>query len=41
VEITVLKEGQSDLTVTSGGVSKKLTVKAVRQQGSLRVDISQ
>jgi hypothetical protein len=41
VEITVLKEGQSDLTVTSGGVSKKLTVKAVGQDGSLRVDISQ
>jgi hypothetical protein len=41
VEITILKEGQSDLTVTSGRVSKKLTVKAVRQHGGLRVDISQ
>jgi hypothetical protein len=41
VELTVLKEGQTDLTVTLGGVSKKLTVKAVRQHGSLRVDISQ
>jgi hypothetical protein len=36
-----MQEGQSDLTVTSGGVSKKLTVKAVRQNGNLRVDISQ
>jgi hypothetical protein len=41
VEITVLKEGQSDLTVTSGGVSKKLNVKAVRQGESLRVNILQ
>jgi hypothetical protein len=41
VEITVLKEGQSDLTVTSGAVSKKLTVKTVRREGALRVDISQ
>jgi hypothetical protein len=41
VELTILKVGQSDLTVTSGGVSKKLTVKTVRRHGGLRVDISQ
>lgn len=41
VELTILKEGQSDLTVTAGGVSKKLSIKAVRLQGSLQVDISQ
>ena len=41
VEITVLQEGQTDLTVAYGKVSKKLTVKSVRQNGVLRVDISQ
>ncbi len=41
VEITVLQEGQTDLTVTHGKVSKKLTVKSTRQNGVLRVDISQ
>jgi hypothetical protein len=40
VEITVLKEGKSDLTVTSGGVSKKFNVKAVRKGESLQVNIS-
>ncbi len=41
VELTVLQEGQTDLTVTYAGASKKLSVKAVRQNGNLRVDISQ
>ena len=41
VEITVLQEGQTDLTVAHSKVSKKLTVKSVRQNGVLRVDISQ
>jgi hypothetical protein len=41
VEITVSEEGQSELTVTSGTVVKKLTVKAVRWRGGLRADISQ
>jgi hypothetical protein len=41
VEITVLQEGQTDLTVAYGKVSKKLTVKSTRQSGVLRVDITQ
>jgi hypothetical protein len=41
VEITVLQEGQTDLTVAYGKVSKKLTVKSTRQNGVLRVDITQ
>jgi hypothetical protein len=41
VQITVLKEGQTDLTVVHEEISKKLTVKSVRQNGVLRVDITQ
>ena len=41
VQITVLKEGQTDLTVAHEKISKKLTVKSVRQNGVLRVDIYQ
>ena len=41
VEITILKEGKTDLTVTTGSVSKIMTVKAVSQEGVLQVDISQ
>jgi len=41
VELTILKAGQSDLTVTHGKISKKLVVKAVPLKGTLRVEISQ
>jgi hypothetical protein len=40
VEIVVLREGRSTLTVTEGGARKRLTVKAVQQAGVWRVDIS-
>lgn len=40
VKLTILKEGQSNLTVTFGGISKKFTVQAGRQFGAMRVDIS-
>jgi hypothetical protein len=41
VEITVLREGRSTLTVADDGVSKTLTVNAVQRSGVWRVDISQ
>ena len=41
VEITVLREGRSTLTVAEDGVSKTLTVNAVQRSGVWRVDISQ
>jgi hypothetical protein len=39
--ITVHKEGQSDLIVTSDNVSKKMVIKCAQQDGVWRVDISQ
>ena len=41
VKITVKRTGRCSLMVTFGGASKKLAIKAVRQNGGLRVDISQ
>jgi hypothetical protein len=41
VEIAVLREGRSTLTVAEGDVSKTLTVNAVHRDGVWRVDISQ
>jgi hypothetical protein len=41
VEITVLRPGQSKLTVSEGGALRTLTVKAARQANVWRVDISQ
>lgn len=41
VKITVHKEGQSDLIVTSDNVSKKMVIKCAQQDGIWRVDISQ
>ena len=41
VEIAVLREGRSSLTVAEGGVSRTLTVNAVQQAGVWRVDITQ
>ncbi len=41
VEISVLKAGHSDLTVTHGKLSKKLVVKATPLDGTLKVEISQ
>jgi len=41
VLITVKHAGESSLTVTYGVVTKKLDIKAVRQNGGLRVDITQ
>lgn len=41
VRITVKRSGRSDVTVTSGGAAKKLTVAAVQERGIWRVDIAQ
>lgn len=41
VKLTVLKAGESSLTVTSGPVSKKLGIKASRRDGAMYVEISQ
>ena len=41
VKITVKRTGQCSLMVTFGGASKNLAIKAVRQNGGLRVDITQ
>jgi hypothetical protein len=41
VSITVKRAGESSLMVTYGKALKKLDIKAVRQNGGLRVDISQ
>lgn len=41
VNITVLRAGESRLTVESAGVSRTLTVKAAQLAGGLRVDIVQ
>jgi hypothetical protein len=41
VKITVWREGESQLTVNSGGASKTLLVKATPVGGALRVDITQ
>jgi hypothetical protein len=41
VKITVLREGESQLTVSSSGSSKTLLVKATPVRGALRVDITQ
>ena len=41
VTITVRRAGQSRLKLAQGGVSKELTVKAVHQDGSWRVDVLQ
>lgn len=41
VLITVKRAGESSLMVTYGGAVKNLGIKAVRQNGVLRVDISQ
>jgi hypothetical protein len=41
VKITVKRTGQCSLTVTYGGTTKKLAIKAVRQNGALQVNITQ
>jgi hypothetical protein len=41
VELTVLRAGESRLTVTGGGASKTLLVKAAHEDGVFRVDITQ
>lgn len=41
VLITVKRAGESSLMVTFGGATKELAIKAVRQNGGLRVDITQ
>lgn len=41
VEVAVLREGRSTLTVTEGDVSKTVTVNAVQRAGVWQVDISQ
>jgi hypothetical protein len=41
VRITVRRAGQSRLKLTYGGVSKELTVKAVHEAGTWRVDVVQ
>jgi hypothetical protein len=41
VEITVLRAGESRLTVTQGAASKTLLVKAIHEAGVFRVDITQ
>jgi hypothetical protein len=41
VRITVKRRGRSDVTVTSGGAAKKLTVVAFQESGLWRVDIAQ
>jgi hypothetical protein len=41
VEITVLRAGRSELTVSGGGAEKQLTVEATQEEGIWRVAISQ
>src|SRR3989304_4210872 len=41
VKFTILKEGQSDITVASGEVSRKLAVKAQKLDEALSVEITQ
>lgn len=41
VKITVMRSGQSSLTVTYGGASTKLFIKAVYQNSAMQVEISQ
>jgi len=41
VKLTVLKEGESYLTVSSGPVSKRLDIKAAQRDGAMYVEISQ
>ena len=41
VKLTILKEGQSNLTVTYEGVSRQLSIKAVYQDNAMQVKISQ
>ena len=41
VNLTMLKDGQSEITVAFGGVSKKLEVKARHQDNAMRVEITQ
>ncbi len=41
VRITVKRTGRTDVTVTSGGAAKRLTVAAVQERGIWRVDIAQ
>ncbi|HEY6100913.1 MAG TPA: hypothetical protein VIW03_15855 [Anaeromyxobacter sp.] len=41
VRLTVKRAGESSVIVTSGGASRKLTVKAVQANGIWRVDVSQ
>jgi hypothetical protein len=41
VEIAVLREGRSTLTVAEGSVSRTVTVNAVQRAGVWQVDISQ
>ncbi len=40
VKLTVLKEGRTSLAVKAGGITRRLTVKAVAAGNALRVDIS-
>jgi FKBP-type peptidyl-prolyl cis-trans isomerase FklB len=40
VKFTILKEGQSDITVVSGKISRKMAVKAEKREGALSVDIT-
>ena len=41
VRITIHKEGQSELVVSSDNISKTMVIKCVQQDGVWRVDISQ
>ena len=41
VQLRMLKEGQSDLTVKFGKITRRLTIKAVQYDNALRVDITQ
>jgi hypothetical protein len=41
VKLIVLKPGQSEVTVSAGGVSKKLVIKATAQNNVMNVEISQ
>ncbi len=40
VKLTVRKAGRSEVLVTSGGISRKLSIKARRQDEALEVEIS-
>jgi hypothetical protein len=41
VRLTVLREGRTDLTLTAGKASRKLSVEALRRDGRLQVNITQ